>query len=353
MNIKPTKKYTQEFIDFVVENYPTKGNKFCAEHLNVTQNVINNFCCKHKIKSIFVPKYKPVNMEQFYNIENSNVVYWLGLMWADGHVKRNSIAHVSLNLEVEDANRIFESIKDIADFAVYDVPKINSPSKPQKCFVLYDRNIHKFLAEMDYEVKSYVSPTKILERIPKKLHKKFWLGFMDGDGCISKCKAPEGFKFSLSFHGTHNQDWSSLQEFITDLGCNYNLYQRNLDKCPDTGSTIKICSKYESLHVCSLLYDTYEEDKIGNSRKYNRFLELKEACLTKSNSILGYRGVILLSSSKNFYAKYNKKNISTHQNPADAARAYDLHVVGVLGLRARTNFPLSNYIRVGFSEIYS
>jgi hypothetical protein len=353
MTITPTKKYPQETIDFLINNFPVHGSAYCAAKLGSTSQKIASYCRKHGIKHVFVPKYKPVEMDQFYNIVDPKVAYWLGLMWADGHVPKGNHSHISMNLVKADAENVYPIIKDIMDFAIYDVPKENSPSKPQTQFAAYDKNLKKFLSEMDYPEKSFVSATKILQHIPIKLHRFFFLGFLDGDGCICKTRENSNIKFSLLFCGTQNQNWSFAQEFIENCNCSWKIYKRNPNiGAGYTGSAIRVGAQFEAWHICSILYQSYKKDKIGLNRKYQSFLELQRDCKVESRAILGFRGVIKLKSSKNFYAKHAGKNISTHSNPTDAAMAYDKHMVNLLGINARTNFPLSNYISIGKSEIY-
>jgi len=46
--------------------------------------------------------------------------------------------------------------------------------------------IYDFLSENNYKEKSYVSATKILNKIPNNLKKYFFRGYFDGDGSIYK-----------------------------------------------------------------------------------------------------------------------------------------------------------------------
>lgn len=74
-------KYTKEEDYFLIENYPKFGARFCADKLNRNIDAIiakaSRLGLKITNKEIH-PEYQKISINNFNNIINRNVAYFLG-----------------------------------------------------------------------------------------------------------------------------------------------------------------------------------------------------------------------------------------------------------------------------------
>lgn len=143
----------------------------------------------------------------------------------------------------------------------------------------------------EFRDKSSISPNKILNFIPQDLKRYFWRGYFDGDGFISKDK------YFASFSGPIDMNWSFLFDLFNELeikSFSHVKTKRKGSKSKEVigNSEIKIANRVDVLKLCNYLYLGFCDDKIGLSRKYNRFLNLIDMenrfLAKKPNAILGW-----------------------------------------------------------------
>lgn len=161
-------------------------------------------------------KLRRINMEDFYDIKSKDVSYFLGLLWADGHVsKNNNIVNIECNSE--DMLSFKKSLDSFGNWSFYTRKRERNKieCKPVTNAYICDSLLNSFLVENDFLEKSIKSPTKILSKIPKELVKYFLLGIIDGDGCFYFRKGKSN-QFYLS--GTYNQDWSQFEILFKSIG---------------------------------------------------------------------------------------------------------------------------------------
>lgn len=337
--------YTEDEIDFLKEYYPKMGSKWCFENLpdqRHSRNSITDFCKRKGIKFDFHPDFQGenYNLEDFKNPSTPNMAYYLGFIWGDGTLSKYSVS--SRNVKV-DSIHIYETIKDLARFRVKDFQDKNLNWKPALNISLGGKSLCDYLREMDYGEKSIKSPSKILSTIPVKLHRYFWLGFLDADGCITKN--------NMIFAGSYEQDWSDLEEFLKNLNCNY-IITRVVSKNGNRSSNIAILSRYDCNRIGQYIYQDYEKNKIGLYRKYEKFVDIKSLCSRngRGGNSSGFIGVFKRSISKGvfFDCNLNRKNnsveVKSFTTAEEAAIFYDKLSVFCYGHRSFTNFPIENYL---------
>ena len=83
--------------------------------------------------------------------------------------------------------------------------------------------LYDFLYHNDYNEKSFVSANKILNKIPKELHKFFILGLFDGDGHFNVVKKTKQAEWVIS--STYEQDWGYLESFCKENNIEYSIYR--------------------------------------------------------------------------------------------------------------------------------
>lgn len=174
------KRWTKEETNFLIDNYPSKGASYCAKHLGYKYTKVCG-----KIQSMGLKKNKNIDMGMFLNIEDSNLVYLLGLLWADGTMYNSTVV---LECVIEDAD-VFEGyFKKICKYKSYIR---NRGHRTQKSLNIGSSDLFRFLVEHDYDKKSYISPNKILSKIPDNLKYYFYRGILDGDGCFYYSELPK------------------------------------------------------------------------------------------------------------------------------------------------------------------
>jgi hypothetical protein len=344
MHIKAN--YTPQIVEFLKENYPTKGGFYCAEYLGYPfkKENIQAYCSLHKIKMIDPYDGPVINMEDFLHVTDPTIAYLLGFYWADGHLIKKGI--VSRNVK-DDADLIYEMIKNVGKVITIDYDSICG-WRPTRSICIFHRILADHLKSLDYGEKSKSSPTKILEIMEKDVQRFFWLGFLDGDGCFysgnNNCY--------LSFTGSLEQDWSDLINFIEEMNCKYHLF-RNNGKNGHKFSTVSVSSPYDIAQLGAFLYKTHDLDGLGLPRKYQKYLKIKETGVTHVESIVGLKGVNRrkLVHSESYYIvlsiNHQTLRVSGFPSAEEAAIFYDKVYVQYAGHKAKTNYPIENYMELG------
>lgn len=132
-----------------------------------------------------------------------------------------------------------------------------------------DKNLHAFLVENDYLVKSKESPSKILKIIPKDLHNRFLLGLIDGDGCFYYHEKRKISQFSVA--GTYEQDWTAIEKILSNISIkNYKLIRRKHTE-NSYSSSIRITNRID---IKKLGEYVYPNNKYGLKRKYEKYCKI-------------------------------------------------------------------------------
>jgi hypothetical protein len=205
------------------------------------------------------------------DLNNKLFIYFLGLFWADGYIKNNSLV---LEFSVKDIDDISLILNKIGVWYVKHRIRKNSNTETVS-FMLSSKEYTKFFIDNDYIIKSKVQPLTILELIPSNLKYLFFLGLYDGDGSIYFNKKTKTYNNKITITSTINYDWNFLFEYLKSLGIN-NYSHFNKKYKSGSSSDIQICKNELILKLCGEIYKTYEEDKIGLKRKYEKYCLIKE-----------------------------------------------------------------------------
>ena len=244
-------------------------------------------------------KLRRINMEDFYDIKSKDVSYFLGLLWADGHVSKNNNM-VNIECNSEDMLSFRKSLDSFGNWSFYNRKRERNKieCKPLTNAYICDSLLKSFLVENDFLEKSIKSPTKILSKIPKELVKYFLLGIIDGDGCFYFRKGKSN-QFYLS--GTYNQDWSQIEILFKSIGVDIKKIKvKNKSKY----SAIRVTNVNDIKKIGDFIYSSIEKDNIGLKRKYEKYKLIVEN-LIHSNEIKEYIKKNIHKSKKELLSELN------------------------------------------------
>lgn len=217
------------------------------------------------------------------DLTDKRMLYILGFVWADGGLDGNSIIteikytdYLELKIITEKTNLDWK-YKDRLRYL-----KKTDKYYKQGCFYLTNKIFCKILYDYDYKVKSYLSPTKILNDIPFELQHHFIRGYIDGDGSFSiygENIKNSSLQVKFNITSTINYDWTFMIELFNKIGID-NHGINNYDRKSGKSSIIGISNKWDIIKLGEWLYKDSEEIRL--ERKYNKFLEIKNCNIVRS-----------------------------------------------------------------------
>jgi hypothetical protein len=269
----------------LIKNYPSKGVDVCAQEMGLPSIYIKKKVVKLKLKLNKETKYEILSMrwgreaardraiyEKMTITINEQMAYILGLIWADGHIRKSSRWRhiVTLTLVEGDAVTAFRYLpKEWGVWNFYHQKPQQPNAKPQIRADLTDKHMFNFFVDTGYLTKSGGNQDLILARIPKHLHHYFWLGYIDGDGCFYLNKTAN----QMSIASTHDQDWSSVEKWLTEIGVERFKVQKGVTKL-GRHSKMRVVNRRDLHKIVNYLYQDYDKNHIGMERKYLRAKEI-------------------------------------------------------------------------------
>jgi hypothetical protein len=270
--------------------------------LKVNRDSIKEICSKRSEKS---PEKCRVNPNQFLSVTTPEIAYLLGLLWADGHVKSinlsGSIRFGNITSDIDDIRHVFHKT---GDWNFYEMGRQRANWKDQTAIVINEKTLFNFLKDHDYETKSGGSPIKILSHVPEHLRHYWWRGYFDGDGNLYIGKHCH----QISMASTYDQDWSFALSLMATLGVKGSICQ-TISKKGHKSSTLRICGIENCKRFCEFIYAGYELDKIGFSRKYQKYQQLSKL-KAKNDRVSKYPGVRLRRKDGKWIALITKNNVN-------------------------------------------
>lgn len=282
--------WTTQEINYLTEYYSILGLTECSKQMKLTKNQVER---KRKYLKLAISKqtkcliaksnrakalpkkladYK-VNPEQFLNIQAPEIAYILGLLWSDGYIPDKLDF-----IQIESLEKDLTEVKDLfLKTGQWCISERTRPNR-QKQMAIQTNNkiIANFLKNHDYHVKSNASADKILSKIPEHLQHYWWRGLSDGDGCFYINKINKIYQYSIA--SSYHQNWIYAEKLLNSLNIKYSIARRSQlqNGKINQSSIIRFCSKQNIYNFGSYIYQGYENDKIGFTRKYQKFLIVKD-----------------------------------------------------------------------------
>lgn len=244
----------EEKLNFVKENYHNLGAKEVAKILNCSRATILKMAkklklntslpfMKRQISSSTQLKNNPL-YDKMYNLNDRELTYILGFLWADGHVhtsENGTSGHsIICAISIKDYKHIRKSFLKKAPWK----EKFFNQKLKNKIFKMYKINIYnkklvKWLESLEFTQKSIVFPFKLINSLNKECLSSFIAGYFDGDG-----------SFYFNPKGVYR----------TTIACNYNsdsyswidFFLKNEIICHERKIISKKGHKSLSLDICDI-----------------------------------------------------------------------------------------------------
>ncbi len=218
-----------------------------------------------------LPSSYRLNPERFETVTTPEVAYVLGLLWADGYLRKTYYT-ITIELQLTDMLVVKPTFDKVGDWHYHERTR-KGRTRPVARLNVANQRVHELLCSWDYLEKSLLSPTKVLTHIPSSLQPLFWRGYIDGDGSFYQ----KGGMCQMSLAGSFDQDWSAQLAMCEALGVKATV-QHCTSKLGHRSSCVRITSRFGIERIGDWVYQTYKEDQIGLARKHAKFLLIKDRC---------------------------------------------------------------------------
>jgi len=285
---KVSGRWSKEDDDWLVNNYPILGSKGCINQLGRSKKAITARCnllglrLVSSIKSVLMSKPASecnVNPDSFYDIQDKEIAYFLGFMWADGYLNasKNGSNHlITIKILEDDMVKLKPIFDNVGKWNYYVRTHDNAGWRNTETMTTNNKRLFDFLVDNGYDEKSVASPDKILSKIPDDLKSYFFLGLSDGDGCFYYYKPKTGsIQRQFTITSSYEQDWSYMVKLCDDMGIKYKI-KLSSGVNPKTGnvnssSQFRVTNRVGIQKLGGYLYKSFDVDGIGLPRKYDKY----------------------------------------------------------------------------------
>lgn len=192
--------WSEKDLNFLKENYTKFSNQELSEKLNRTKSAI-----QLKISRLGLKREDKYSYDKnfFENIDTEEKAYWLGFIYADGYVQKNTEKRnyeLGIELQIGDINHLKKFNKSIkGNLEVKTKEKFDKRYNHfnTHCIIrLYSTKIVNDLINLGViPNKSHVIK---FPNIRKDLEIHFIRGFFDGDGCLQLDKKRKHHRFDFA-----------------------------------------------------------------------------------------------------------------------------------------------------------
>ena len=191
--------FTKEQDEFIKEKLIEKKSiSWIATQLELDRHTVSNHAKTIMGEDFDLKRKSYINLNYFEEINTPEKAYWLGFLAADGYIVGNEL---NIQLEKKDKEHLKKFSNAInGNLTIRDInSKNNFGTNYSHCRVSLRSN--KIVSDL---AKYGIVPRKSLilkaPNIDNSLFPYWIIGYMDGDGCVSKNKK----KIRISFTGTYD-----------------------------------------------------------------------------------------------------------------------------------------------------
>ena len=273
--------YADGYSSYQVAKTERLSNSFILKLLRVRKASIRSY---HQINR----KYHP-DHSYFDNIDTEEKAYFLGYLFADGHVSSSSFRTV-LKLNKKD-----KVILDKFSHCIYGTNLVKAA--PQDCYSLSfsSKQLHSKL--ISYGCTPCKSLTlKFPENIPSNMIHHFMRGYFDGDGSIVTY-TDSGERLNGRATITSTKDFCNKYKEIIQQSCNINFNCISDSRLVANGNNITInLTTAGNINVMRFYYFLYKNATIFLNRKRDKFKTIEKQILQRNPELKSKN--ILLSNQQ-------------------------------------------------------
>ena len=276
------KRWSEQEIAFIEASYPTRGPKWCAQQLGLSRSVVQKFGLSRGLKTDrreltkhYPPKpTKPSSLELFEKIavnQSPESAYTLGFLWADGWLFHTNRAYnIGVEILADDLRNLSETFSGL----LTGKPQFRQREgrREQGALRFSNRPLFEFLVDHDYMDKTWTSAEKILAHIPENLHKFWFRGLMDGDGCFYAHEKRRLTQASIA--SGFEQNWRFIETIWRKLGIDTYTISRSESRMGNKSSEIRMAKGANIIKWGAFLYGGFGFDGIGLRRKFEKFQQI-------------------------------------------------------------------------------
>lgn len=148
-------------IEFIKNNYSSKGNKYCSDYLLLNRSSVSSVARRLGLKvnkDLLQKGNEIINIDDYTNVTDPKISYILGLIWTDGCVsfasnksKTPIVKHSCVEYDSESSNRIFKNL----NWRSYVSDNKKSIGKnPMSCSWISSRQLGEYLISHNYRDKN-------------------------------------------------------------------------------------------------------------------------------------------------------------------------------------------------------
>lgn len=251
------------------ENYTT----LCMEY-SMSQPNFHSILRHRKIETRGTMYF--ANFRYFDEIDTEAKAYFLGFIYADGNLSRNTL---KISIHDRDRDVLYKLQAEMSSDHPVVLEDVLTPSglMPSARIEIS----HKYIADAMKKYGVVPAKTHLLDSVPQlenDLMRHFIRGYFDGDGSfssyvLSKGKREGDTKMSLSIVGTA-PFLESLRESINGLSP-IQMEAELYDRWPERGTNTRQLCTSGIPQVMSFLKWLYSDCDFYLDRKYNKFKELE------------------------------------------------------------------------------
>lgn len=205
----------------------------------------------------------------FEKIDSEDKAYFLGFIYADGCIYKNSIIIGVSSTDID----ILYKLKEYMNSNHKINNRINSNGRKMSEIWITHKNIPSIMLKHGLEPNKTHKIKEIPDTIPQKFIKDFIRGYIDGDGSFGKYKHNDGyFRSSLSIVST--KDFLlSIKEHSENISGSYFL-EKLKDRWPERKTNTRTIHMSGNDNVCNYLDWLYRDSTVYMDRKYNIYLDM-------------------------------------------------------------------------------
>lgn len=204
--------------------------------------------------------------------ESLESYYWIGLLMADGHLAKQKGKYYTFN--VYGVHRDLSTLERHFDiFGKFGKNLyVRKTRATDNSYSIYSSNkdLGKWLEELDFREKSIKSPLKMLNSIPKDLHYLWYRGYSDGDGCFYYNK--ENYCRQFSITGSYEQTFDFIIDKFEELGIDTYDYKKRISSKGHKHCAVRLSSKSNIEKFGNYIYQ--DKLEISLQRKLEKFKEI-------------------------------------------------------------------------------